>query len=123
MKSLIAYMGFIMASGLLGVSGSSAADNTTTLLHPDRLKGLTEFKGVIASINQESRRITLTDASDQQVTVTVSSDTRVMDAENRAMSWVSLRTGDPIIAYYEPKERFALQIDRQKTIAESVLGV
>ena len=118
-KAFLTSLWVVMASG----GGIQAADNSAALLHPDRYKGLTEFKGKIQATDESSRRITLEDSSNQKVTVFVSSDTRVTDSGNRSFSWTSLRAGDPVVVYYEPKERVAIQIDRQATTAEGFLGI
>jgi len=100
-----------------------AADNSTALMHPDRLKALAEIKGKIESIDEFTHRIMLVDSSNQKVTVIATPDTVVTDSGNHAFSWTSLRAGDPVLVYYEPKDHVALQIDRRSTAAESVLGI
>ena len=118
-KALLTGLWILMTAG----GGVQAADNSAALLHPDRYKALTEFKGKIQAMDESSHQITLEDSSNQKVTVIVSSDTRVTDSGNHAFSWTSLRAGDSVVVYYEPKGRVALQIDRQSTTAESVLGI
>ena len=103
--------------------GAQTIDNSAILLHPDRYKGLAEIKGKILAVDQSSHQITLEDSSQQKVTVIVSQNTRVTDAGNHAFNWMSLRTGDPVRLYYEPTDRVALQIDREATTAEGILGI
>jgi len=100
-----------------------AADNSAVLMHPDRLKALAEIKGKIAGVDESTHQILLTDSSNQKVTVIATPDTVVMDSGNHAFNWTSLRAGDPVVVYYEPKDHGALQIDRQSTTTESILGI
>ncbi len=100
-----------------------AADNGSVLLHPDQYKAVTEIKGTIQDVDDSTRRITLEDSAHQRVTVIVTSDTAVTDQGNHDFNWMSLRVGDPVDAYYEPKAHIALKIDRQPTAAESILGI
>ena len=117
-KALLAGVCVFMAAGY----GVQAADNSTALMHPDRLKALAEIKGRIEGIDESTHRIMLVDSSNQKVTVIATQDTVVTDSGNHAFSWTSLRAGDPVLVYYEPKDHVALQIDRRSTTAESVLG-
>ena len=109
---------FLVAGG-----GVQAADNSAALTHPDRLKALAEIKGKIEGIDESTHRIMLVDSSNQKVTVIATPETVVTDSGNHAFSWTSLRAGDPVLVYYEPKDHVALQIDRRSTTAESVLGI
>jgi hypothetical protein len=109
---------FLAAGGAV-----QATDNSTALMHPGRLKGLAELKGKIERIDESGHRIMLVDSSNQKVTVIAAPDTVVTDAGGHAFSWTSLRAGDPVWVYYEPKDHVALQIDRRSTAAESVLGI
>ena len=118
-KALLAGVWVFMAAGY----GVQAADHSTALMHPDRLKGLAEIQGNIEGINESTHRIMLVDSSHQKVTVITTPDTVVMDSGNHSFSWTSLRAGDPVLVYYEPKDHVALQIDRRSTTAESVLGL
>jgi hypothetical protein len=92
-------------------------------MQPERLKGLAEIKGKIQIIDASSHRIMLEDSSNQKVTVITTPDTVVTDSGNHAFPWTSLRAGDPVDVYYEPKQHVALQIDRLQTTTESVLGI
>ncbi len=109
---------FLTAGG-----GVQAADNSTALMHPDRLKGLAELKGKIESIEESTHRIMVVDSSNQRVTVLATPDTVVTDSGGHSFSWTSLRAGDPVWVYYEPNDHVALQIDRRSTAVESVLGI
>jgi len=108
-----------MAAG----GGIQAADNSTALMHPDRLKALAEIKGKIEGIDESTHRIVLVDSSNQKVTVIATPDTVVTDSGNHAFNWTSLHAGDPVVVYYEPKDHVARQIDRRSTTTESVLGI
>ena len=116
-------IGMLSIAFMAAGGGVQAADNSTALMHPDRLKALAEIKGNIEGIDESTHRIMLVDSADQKVTVIATSDTVVTDSGNHAFSWTSLRAGDPVLVYYEPKDHVALQIDRRSTTAESVLGI
>ena len=118
-----ALIGMLSIALLAAGGGVQAADNSTVLMHPDRLKALAEIKGKIESVDESTHRIMLVDSANQKVTVIATPDTVVMDSGNHAFSWTSLHAGDPVLVYYEPKDHVALQIDRRSTLVESVIGV
>jgi len=118
-----ALIGMLSIALLAAGGGVQAADNSTVLMHPDRLKALAEIKGKIEGVDESTHRIMLVDSSNQKVTVIATPETVVMDSDNHASSWTSLRAGDPVLVYYEPKDHVALQIDRRSTTVESVLGI
>jgi len=118
-KGLLTGLWVFMAAG----GAAQATDNSAVLLHPSDYKGLAQIKGKIQAIDEPSHRIMLQDSSGQKVTVIATRDTRVTDAGDHAFSWTSLRPGDSVVVYYEPKQQLALQIDRLQTTTESVLGI
>ena len=118
-KALLTGVCLFLATG----GGVQAADNSAALMSPDRLKALAEIKGKIEGVDESTHRIMLVDSSHQKVTVIATPDTVVTDSGNHAFSWTSLRTGDPVSVYYEPKNHVALQIDRLSTTVESVFGI
>jgi len=118
-KALLTGLCVLLSAG----GGTLFADDSSALMHPDRLKALAEIKGKIQTIDVSSHRMVVEDSSNQKVTVTVTPDSVVTDSGNHAFNWTSLKAGDPVVVYYEPKEHVALQIDRRPTAAESVLGI
>src|ERR1035438_6528378 len=73
-----------------------AADNSSALMHPDRLKGLAEIKGKIQTIDKSSHKIILEDSSNQTVTVIATPDTVVSDSGDHAFPWTSQRVGSDV---------------------------
>jgi hypothetical protein len=108
---------------ILAVTGAIRAEDATALEHPDRLKALTVIKGKVSAMDVEGKQLTVEDDAHQRVTLRIALDTVVSDVGNHAFSWKSLKVGDPVEAYYEPKHRVADHIDREPTPAESLLNI
>ncbi len=105
---------------LIGTPLLEAADKEI-LAHPDDLRALVEVKGKISSVDSEGGRVTVQDTS-KSLPMRLKPDTRVLDSNNHTLPWTSLKTGDPVIAYYNTQEKAAIEIDVQPTLKDAVMG-